>query len=215
MAGSWDSIWNALTAINWLEVIKTCAAAGTLVVAVLALKNWQRQDKAKREAEYLDALIEATHTYAAAMNVPVIHLDLILMGVRAHQPLSSLDPVEGAISFIIEDNKRSSRELLNALTEVQPALVQLRFLLEKGQVFRFKEYGSVGVAVRKLGWQFDRLMAMMAVMDSPSWNWENPEVRSRIGSVVKLNSEEVQHLIREGKDEILHFAARTYQRLYA
>ncbi|MFZ2872524.1 hypothetical protein [Zavarzinia sp.] len=53
---------DAITNINWLEVIKALAPVATAIIAFIALKNWQRQDKAKREAEFLDALIEATHT---------------------------------------------------------------------------------------------------------------------------------------------------------
>ena len=44
----------------------------TAVIALWALKNWQRQDKGKREAEFLDALIEATHTYIAEVSKPVM-----------------------------------------------------------------------------------------------------------------------------------------------
>jgi hypothetical protein len=45
-------VWSlaAITAINWLEVIRALATVATAVIAGLALKNWQRQDKAKREA---------------------------------------------------------------------------------------------------------------------------------------------------------------------
>jgi hypothetical protein len=52
-------VWSfdAITSINWLEVIKTLAPVATAVIAFLALKNWQRQDKAKREVEFLDALM--------------------------------------------------------------------------------------------------------------------------------------------------------------
>lgn len=61
LAWSFDTI----TRINWLEVIKTLAPVATAVIAFTALKNWQRQDKAKREVEFLDALIEAAHAYIA------------------------------------------------------------------------------------------------------------------------------------------------------
>jgi hypothetical protein len=50
------AVWSldAITSINWLEVIKALAPVATAVIAFLALKNWRRQDKAKREAEFLD-----------------------------------------------------------------------------------------------------------------------------------------------------------------
>src|SRR5258706_13995243 len=66
----WDAlVWSfhTITNINWLEIIKTLAPVTTTVIALIALKNWQHQDKAKREAEFIDVLIEATHTYIAEM----------------------------------------------------------------------------------------------------------------------------------------------------
>ncbi len=46
----------AIATFNWLEAIKTAAPVSTAVIAFVALRNWQRQfDKAKREAEFLDA----------------------------------------------------------------------------------------------------------------------------------------------------------------
>jgi hypothetical protein len=56
---------DAIIHFNWLEVVKTLAPVLTAVIAFFALRNWKRQEKAKREAEFLDALIEAVHTYIA------------------------------------------------------------------------------------------------------------------------------------------------------
>lgn len=50
-------------AINWLEVLRSLAPVATAGIAFAALRNWRRQDKAKRQPEFLDELIEATHTY--------------------------------------------------------------------------------------------------------------------------------------------------------
>ena len=80
------SSFDAITGINWLEVIKALASVVTAVIAFLALKNWQRQDKAKREAEFLDALIEAAHTYIAEVSKPVTLLEMAKIGMESHVP---------------------------------------------------------------------------------------------------------------------------------
>ena len=58
----------------------------TAVIAFLALKNWKRQDKAKRETEFLDAFIEATHTYIVEINKPITLLEMIKIGMASYAP---------------------------------------------------------------------------------------------------------------------------------
>ncbi len=60
-----SQIPNSIASFNWLEAIKSMAPVATAGIAFAALRNWQRQDKAKREAEFLDALVEAAHAYIA------------------------------------------------------------------------------------------------------------------------------------------------------
>jgi hypothetical protein len=101
-------VWSfdAITSINWLEVIKALAPVATAVIAFLALKNWQRQDKAKREAEFLDALIEAAHTYIAAMPKPITLLEMAKIGMASHAPTGEGGEqadiaVKGAIAYMV------------------------------------------------------------------------------------------------------------------
>src|SRR6188768_4201043 len=95
---------NTITEFDWFEAIKTLAAASTAVVAMLALKNWRRQDKAKREVEFLDALIEAVHTYVAVMSRPTSLVRLVKIGMVSHEPWEDGDDpeksVKGAIAYI-------------------------------------------------------------------------------------------------------------------
>ena len=44
---------NEIASVSYLELIKALAPVATAVIAFAALKNWMRQDKAKREAEFL------------------------------------------------------------------------------------------------------------------------------------------------------------------
>jgi hypothetical protein len=69
--------FDVITSINWLEFIKALAPVATAIIALIALRNWQRQDKAKREAEFLDALVEAMHTYIAEMPNRLLKFDPI------------------------------------------------------------------------------------------------------------------------------------------
>ena len=55
----------------------------TAGIAFVAVKNWKRQEKAKRETEFLDALVEAVHTYIADMPGSVTLVQTAKIGMRA------------------------------------------------------------------------------------------------------------------------------------
>jgi hypothetical protein len=76
-------VWSfdAITGLPWLEITKAIAPVATTVIAFLALKNWKRQDRAKRQAEFLDELIEATHSYIAEMSKPVTLARFVNIGI--------------------------------------------------------------------------------------------------------------------------------------
>lgn len=57
--------------LGWLEVLRTCAAVATAFLAGFALRNWRRQDSAKRKAAFLDGLIEATNAYMVEVSTPL------------------------------------------------------------------------------------------------------------------------------------------------
>jgi hypothetical protein len=85
----WDALaWssNAIIGISWLEIIKALAPVVTTFIALVASRNWQRQDKAKREAEFLDALIDATHSYIVEMLQPITFLKMAKIGMESHAP---------------------------------------------------------------------------------------------------------------------------------
>ena len=54
----------------WLEIVKTTAPVVTAFIAYRALRNWQRQDRAKRQTEFLDELIDATHVWTGVQKGP-------------------------------------------------------------------------------------------------------------------------------------------------
>jgi hypothetical protein len=208
---------DAITSIDWLEIIKALAPVATAVIAFVALKNWQRQDKAKREAEFLDALIEAAHTYIAEMRKPITLLDMAKIGMESHAPPGETGEqaaVKGAIAYIQKNGEHESKRLLEALEAVQPSTIKLRSLVAKGQVFKFDGYAKCQNAVAMLTWHLDRIEAFMAVIGSPTWNWDNPEVLQHLKDMMAIDPNDMRKRIQENNVALLEFAGETYRRIY-
>lgn len=206
-----------MASTDCLEVIKALAPVATAVIAFVALKNWQRQDKAKREAEFLDALIEAAHTYIAEMRKPITLLELVKIGMESHTPpgeTGELAAVKGAIAYIEKHGEREAKRLLEVLETVQPSTIKLRALVAKGQVFNFDEYAKCQNAVAMLTWHFDRIEAFMAVVGSPTLNWDNPEVLRHLKDVMAINPNEIGKGIEAQNVALLEFTRETYRRIY-
>jgi len=212
-------VWsfNAITSINWLEVIKALAPVATAVIAFLALKNWQRQDKAKREAGFLDAMVEAAHTYIAEMSKPITLLEMAKIGMASHAPPGESGEqaaINGAIAYIQKNGERESKRLLEVLEAAQPSTIKLRSLAAKGQVFKFDGYAKCQNAVAMLTWHFDRIEAFTAVIGSPTWNWENPEVLKHLKVMMAVDPDAMGKSIQENNIALLEFARETYRRIY-
>lgn len=208
--------FNAMTSINWLEVVKALAPVTTAVIALVALKNWQRQDKAKREAEFLDSLIEATHTYIAQMPAPVTLLEIAEIGMKSYAPTweEGDQTVKGAIAYIEAKGEQDAKHLREALDTVQPAVIRLRSLAAKGQIFKFTGYAKCHNAVAMLTWQFDRVEAFMTVIRSSTWNWENPEVLQHLKNVIAISPDDIRASIQANNVSILEFAREAYGDIY-
>lgn len=214
-------VWSfdAITNINWLDVIEALAPVATAIIALMALRNWQRQDKAKREAEFLDALIEATHAYIAEMPKPITLLEMTKIGMTAHAPTwengEQADiAIKGAIAYIQKSGERDAKRLLVALEAVQPSAIKLRSLAAKGQVFNFDGYAKCHNAVTVLTRHFDSIEGFMAIIGSPTWNWENPEVLKHLKNVMAINPDEIRKSIQENNIALIKFASDTYKRIY-
>jgi hypothetical protein len=208
-----------IISISWLEVIKALAPVATAVIALFALKNWQRQDKAKREAEFLDALIEATHTYITEMPKPITLLETAKIGMNSHAPKwergGEVDmAVKGAIVYIQKYGEQDAKRLREVLAAVQPATIKLRSLTAKGQVFNFDGYAECQRAVEVLTRQFDRIEAFMAIIGSPTGNWENPEVLQRLKKIMAIEPNEIRTSVQDNNVAIIEFASGAYERIY-
>lgn len=211
--------FDAVMRIDWLEVLKTAAALATAVVAFLALRNWQRQDKAKREVEFLDDLIEATHAFVVAVQQPIEMLHLAKIGMASHveswgEGTAENRAVAGAIAYIGKRGTDDGKRLAKLLSEADPSVIRLRSLAAKGQVFKFPNYAKCQNAVAMLTWQSDRMLSFMSIIRSPTFNWEHPEVRSALTKVMAIESADIRKHIGENNVALLEFAQETYRRIY-
>lgn len=212
-------LFDAIIRINWLEVIKALAPVATAIIAFSALKNWQRQDKAKREAEFLDALIEATHGYIVELPKPIMLLAIAKIGMASHAPTWESGEqadiaIKGAIAYIQKNGKDDSKRLSEVLEAVRPSAIKLRSLAAKGQVFKFNGYTKCQNAVAILTWHFDRIEAFISVIGSPTWNWEHPEILKLLKDMMAIDPDEIRKSVKENNVAVLEFTGETYRRIY-
>jgi hypothetical protein len=210
---------NLLTSINWLELIKTLAPVATAVIAFKALRNWQRQDKAKREVEFLDTLLEATHAYIADLPAPITIVEMAKIGMASHAPTwesgdESDIAVKGGIAFIEKDGERVGKRLLEALMTTRSSVIKLRSLAAKGLVFNFAHYEKCQDAVRLLTWHFDRMEGFAAYISTSSWYWENPEVRESLKRIMSIDAEELRAGVQDSHVALIEFGRTAYKRIY-
>jgi len=130
MTNPLHTAFDAIIGVNWLEIIKTLAPVATAFIAFTALRNWQHQDKAKREADFLDVLIEAAHTYIVEMPKPITILEMAKIGMESHAPTWESGEqtdiaVKGAIAYIQKNGERHAKHLLEALEAVRPSVISL------------------------------------------------------------------------------------------
>ncbi len=211
-------VWS-FDSIRWPETIAALAAVATAAIAFCALQTWRHQDKAKGKAEFLDALIEATHTYIAEMPKPITLFEMAKVGMKCHAPTwENGEPadmaVKGAIAYIQKSGEHDGKRLLEVLEAVQPSVIKLRSLASKGQVFKFDGYAKCQNAIAVLTWHFDRIEAFMAVIGSPAWNWEHPEVLKHLKDVMATEPDEIRKSFQQNNIALLEFASETYKQIY-
>lgn len=209
----------SLAAIDWLEVLRSLAPVATAVIAFAALRNWRRQDKAKRQAEFLDELIEATHTYVIEIHKPIEMMRLSKIGMESHvenwaEGSEEDKKVAGAIAYIQRRGEDHGKRLSAMLTETEPSMVQLRTLSAKGQVFGFADYKKCQDAVTVMTWHLERIVSYLSIIQSPTWNWEHPEVLDLLVKVMAIDPDEMRTSIAQNNAALLAFAQETYQRIY-
>jgi len=212
-------IVDAIAKFPWFEFIKTISSIATAVIAALAVRNWQRQDKAKREAEFLDALIETGNAYVSELSRPTTVLGIAKISMKAHAPTweegdSTEIALKGAIAFIKEDGERLGKTLFQELEVLKLSTVKLRSLATKGHIFRFNNYDKCQNSVKMLTWHFDRMQAFAAVIQSTSWNWSNPEIKKTLLDIMTIDPNEIRDDAMANNTLLITFARSTYEHIY-
>lgn len=214
-----DALVWSLDAVRWPETISAFAAVVTAIIAMIALQTWKYQDQAKSKAEFLDALIETAHTYIAEIPKPITLLEMAKIGMTSHAPTwengeQGETAIRGAIAYIQKHGEQNGKQLLEVLEPVQSLVIKLRSLTAKGQVFKFDNYVECQNAVVMLTCHFDKIEAFTAVICSPTWNWDHPEVLKLLRNVMTINPEEIRADVKKNNVAILEFARESYKRLY-
>lgn len=214
-----DSLVCFLDAIRWPEMLGAFASVATAMIALCALRTWRHQEKAKIKAEFLDALIDTVHSYIAEMSRPLTLLKMAKIGIEAHMPTwertgQSDIAVKGAIAYIQRSEGRDSERLLKRLETVQPLAIRLRSLAAKGQIFELSGYEKCQRSIAVLTSHFDRLEGFMAVMGSPSLNWEHPEVLGLLKDILDIDPDEIRKNMRDENATLLKFTSASYKRIY-
>jgi hypothetical protein len=212
-------LWAAIAGINWLKVIEALAPLSTAVIALLALRNWQRQDKAKREAEFLDALVEAALAYVAQISGPVTILEMAKIGMTSYAPTwedgdKAGIALKGAIAYIEKNGDAHGKRLLEALDGVRSLVVKLKSLAAKGQIFNFNAYAKCYNSIALLTWHFDRMEVFAVLLRSSTLNWQNPDVLEHLKRVTAIEPGEIRKSVQENNVALLEFSRETYGRIY-
>jgi hypothetical protein len=205
-----------LLGMPWLEILKAAAPVATALIAFSALRNWKRQDRAKRHADFLDQLIETVHDYVSLLAKPVEVAEFVKIGIKSHEPafMGGDQRIAGVIQYIQKRGKEDSHTLVEALNACRPAAVRLRALMAKGQVFRFRDYHTCKNAVNQLTWQLGRLESLALLIGSTTLNWENPEVLQFLEKMIAIEPEEIRKQVDEENVVILAFTSKTYETIY-
>jgi hypothetical protein len=203
----------------WLEIIKAAAPVATAAIAYRALRNWQKQERAKRESEFLDQIVDATNIYIVEMKRPIDLLHFAKIGMASHVlDWSEVDQnaknLNGAIAYIEKNGERDGKRLAEELRAVEPSVVKIQSLLAKGQVFRFKDYSKLRNAITMLAWHHGRIASFHSIICSPTWNWENPEVRSLLEKVMEIEPDDINTDMGVQSVAVIEFARDTYERIY-
>lgn len=208
-----------MCSIDWLEVLKTAAAMAAPVIGFFALRNWQRQDKAKREAEFLNDLVKAAHAYITEMSAPLTVWRMIKIGIDAHAPTweqgdETEKAVKGAIAYIEKNGERESKRGFEALAKARPTVAALQSLIAWGQVFKFDNYTNAANAVRMLVWHFDKLEAFTAFVGSTNMYWANPQIQKSLTDLLAIDTDAMIKNIQENDVALITFARATYAKIY-
>lgn len=214
-------VWSfdAITSVNWLGVIKALASVAMALIAFAALKNWKRQDDAKRKAEFLDALLNAVNSYVEKMPVPITLLESAKIALAAYAPSYEEGSEEekarkGAIEYIENHGEATGRAMLDALDPVYQPMTNLQSLMTKGYIFSFNNYAECIDAIESLLGHFNKIQAFSVIIGRTNMNWEHPMVLSGLNAAMTMQPEEMRKSINASHVAMVEFVRDAYAHLY-
>ena len=212
-------VWSlgAITRLPWLEIIKALSPVATAFIAYRALQNWKRQDRGKRQADFLDQLTDAIHNFVGLMPGPVSTVHLVKVGMANHIPHESknADPyVAAAIDYIERRGATDYKRMAEALDAARPAFVRLQSFAAKGRVFGFDGYIDCQNAIGKLTWQFGRVQALASFIHSPNWYWQNPEIIEHLKKLMEIDHDDIAKHLDDYTVAVHAFLQGAYERIY-
>lgn len=214
-------IWSydAIVGIDWPEFLKAGSSVVTAVVAGLALWSWKRQDRAKRNAEFIDDLLDTSHAYIDEILVALGVFRVAKIGLGSYAPTwEQGDRAEiarqGAIKFIEKYGADNSAKLRAALDGLAPTSFRLRSLAAKGQIFKFDGYEQCQRALDSLVTVSNQMSGFAGILASAGVQWDHPEAAKALDSIIAIAPDEMERCITQANIQIIEFSQRTYGRVY-
>lgn len=87
-------------------------------------------------------------------------------------------------------------------------------LLAKGQVFQFVNYAQAENAVRSLSHQANLLNSFLVIFESPSWNWDHPDIKALLRKVLAIDPDEIKKSVGEQNAAMIVFVRDRYEDIY-
>lgn len=214
-------VWSfdAITAVNWIEVIKVLVSIAMACIAFSALENWKRQDSAKRKAELLDALLKAMHTYMSEISKPWSILKFAKTGFDCYSPSKTTDSNEspeiiGAIHYINEQGKSTAKKILDALESVRQSTIELKSIAEKIQIYNLSGYSDCYSSILNLVWQFNKIESFAFIINDPECSWNHPDMQNLLNIAIKTDPDKIKIDIDSNHGKLLGFIRNNYKQIY-
>ena len=207
--------FDAITGISWYEFIKTLATATTAIVAGMALRNWKRQDKAKREATFLDELIEAVQTYSHSLSPLFAHV--MVMRIAIYGPDGPRDEVidaEAIREFIKADRGTTFINIEEELDPVRSAALRLDAIVKKGTIFRFQNYEKCQAAIDEMRNLLNLVEVLAATLGSTYRDHNDPQAQAAYGSFAKIIKLDLRDKNKAGNEKFLMFVTGAFEQIY-
>jgi hypothetical protein len=193
------------------------APVATASIAFFALKNWKRQDKTKRQADFLDQFTEAVHDFIGAMRTSLARVQMIKIGMQSYIPMEpkNNDPaIAAAIEYIDRRGDEDGKQLFEDLEGARPAATRVRALVTKGNVFKFRDYDKCEKASATLVWQFDAMEALAAFISNTTLYWQNDKIIGVLKKMMDIEPDDMRKQFGINNSEVITYVGETYGHLY-